>query len=95
MKRILGEGREKGFDVESIDPKNRELIIKLKNRLELCYLEANCLQTNKDLSTDEDLSNLEDRIKTIITKNSYYIIHEGTGDPFFEVEHQKFYNCME
>jgi tetratricopeptide (TPR) repeat protein len=89
FKRILGEDRVKGFDIESIDPENKELIVNLKNQLESCSVEANCLQA------DRDLSKLEDKIKTVITKNSYYIIHEGTGDPFFEVEHDKFYSCME
>lgn len=39
----------------------------------------------------QQLKDNEKKIVKMISSNSYYILHEGSEDPFFGVEHDKFY----
>ncbi|MEM9804854.1 MAG: hypothetical protein AAF959_06205, partial [Cyanobacteria bacterium P01_D01_bin.56] len=45
----------------------------------------------KACKSGECYQNEEQEIRNLVSGNSYYIIHEGTTDPFFDVEHDKFY----
>lgn len=72
-------------NIDSIDTlSNIEYLRNIKKQLESCN-GVNCEPQNIE---DE-----KQRTIDLITQNSYYIIHEGTTDPFFDIEHDKFY-CL-
>ena len=62
-----------------------EVLHDIKNELN------SCIKADRCSLTSEALTDVSEVIRKVVSGSSYYIIHEGVADPFFAVEHDKFY----
>lgn len=80
-----------GFiQIESGD--NLEILENIQEKLRTCTEDDECVLIGNDLPRKDGYRPIdEEPIRELVAGTSYNIIHEGAGDPFFEVEHDKFY----
>ncbi|MDZ8034198.1 tetratricopeptide repeat protein [Nostoc sp. DedSLP04] len=76
----------KAAQLKELDLKNREFLITYRDK-------AKKYSENNQFTNEDDSIQLEEYLQKKRIFDSSFITHESNKDPFFNVEHDKFYQC--